>query len=217
LNKFHKALSYLNKVLKINSTYVSAIVDKGAIFVDVLKQNKKGILLFKKALKMEPQHTVALHNMGVAYINLSKFKTAIKYLKMVLDVDPNHVDALSKIGMTYGAKLRRYKKGISYLDKCVIKQPRNPRFLKLRAVLLMRQKQYAKAESDLNRALHETPNDVEVLYDKSCLMSLKGDHDNAILLLTNVIDKNPTYKELARDDDDFNNLKYDPRFLQLIS
>ena len=64
--------------------------------------------------------------------------------------------------------------------------------------------------------LAERPDDPRVLYDLACFESLAGRADDSLGHLRRSIELDPEYRDYARDDEDFDPIRADPRFGALL-
>jgi tetratricopeptide (TPR) repeat protein len=64
--------------------------------------------------------------------------------------------------------------------------------------------------------LAERPDDPRVLYDLACFESLAGRADDSLGHLRRSIELDPEYRGYARDDEDFDPIRADPRFGALL-
>jgi hypothetical protein len=68
-----------------------------------------------------------------------------------------------------------------------------------------------------NRGLEVYPGNAHLLYNVACMQSLLGHDEAALTALAGSVSKWDRYKEQARKDDDFEPLREDPRFLELVA
>ena len=77
-------------------------------------------------------------------------------------------------------------------------------------------KEYDKAHQALVQAHEESPNDSAVLFNLACAESLLGRTDDAIGHLQQSIANEERFRDLARTDTDFDPIRDDPRFKELV-
>ena len=74
-----------------------------------------------------------------------------------------------------------------------------------------------EAIASYDRALQIKPDLHEAWYNKACAYSLQNNIELALENLQKAIQINPEkYRELAKTDSDFENIRHDPRFQALI-
>lgn len=78
-------------------------------------------------------------------------------------------------------------------------------------------KEYDKAHDALMQAHEEFPDDAAVFFNLACAESLLGRADDAIGHLEQSIAHEERFRELARTDSDFDAIREDPRFKDLVA
>ncbi len=68
----------------------------------------------------------------------------------------------------------------------------------------------------LDQAIHERPNLARFLYARACAFALKGSTENAISDLRQAIDAEPTTRFNAVNDPDFEKIREEPAFIDII-
>jgi quercetin dioxygenase-like cupin family protein len=76
--------------------------------------------------------------------------------------------------------------------------------------------EYEKAHEVLSEVIHEDPTDATVLFNLACAESLLGRTDDAIGHLEQSIANDESFRELARTDTDFDPIRDEPRFRELV-
>ncbi len=89
--------------------------------------------------------------------------------------------------------------------------------MNLKWMVLSRQGDQEKAISICNEILALEPKAEFALYNRACFESRLGKLDDALADLGKAIELNPTLLQRALDEDDFHNLRGDPKFKQLVS
>ena len=76
--------------------------------------------------------------------------------------------------------------------------------------------EYDKAHAVLSEELERYPDDPGLLFNLACAESLLGRPDDAVAHLRTAIDQEDRFRELARQDSDFDSIRDDPRFSELV-
>ena len=82
---------------------------------------------------------------------------------------------------------------------------------------LYEEKDYEGAHSVLERALAADPDNANTLYNIACIESLLGRADEALERLEGALERRPSMAELAERDSDFDHVRNDPRFADLVA
>lgn len=75
---------------------------------------------------------------------------------------------------------------------------------------------YAEAADVLRKGLAERPELVGLHYNLACFAALAGETDEAFEHLERAIDDSPGIRDFARQDPDFDPVRDDPRFVELV-
>jgi len=215
LGKLEEAITWFDKALEINPKHVSALSNKG-VALDKLGKHEEAITWFDKALEIDPKHVYALNNKGVVLHKMGKHEEAIVWYDKALDIDPEHVDALYNKGLALG-NLGKYEEAIVWYDKALDIDPKHVDVLYNKGTALVNLGKYEEAIVWYDKALDIDPEHVDALYNKSCLYALKGNTEESLHLLEKTIVLDQSYKEIAKEDKDFLNLREDKRFKKLVN
>jgi hypothetical protein len=77
--------------------------------------------------------------------------------------------------------------------------------------------EHEKAKEVLTKSLGKYEDNAGILYNLACAEALLGDADAALGHLKSALEAHPDYKEAAREDPDFELIRSDPRFSELVS
>tara|TARA_B100000686_G_C16766636_1_gene962272 strand:- start:1015 stop:2388 length:1374 start_codon:yes stop_codon:yes gene_type:complete len=115
------ALEFFNKVLEMDSSFVSAYYDS-AIAYRNLGMIDRAIDAYEKALEIFPKFPAALSNLGGQYFRSGSLDKAVENFQKAIDAFPNFIEALSNLGAVLN-KLKRYKEALPHLEKSVRLNP----------------------------------------------------------------------------------------------
>jgi predicted Zn-dependent protease len=76
----------------------------------------------------------------------------------------------------------------------------------------MREGNYAKARAIIEEGLKAKPDDPPLLYTLACAEARDGARDEALEHLREAVIAMPSLRENAREDEDFDSIRDDPRF-----
>jgi len=152
---------------------------------------------------------------GNYYYNQGKYSEALATYNWALEIEPNDPDALHNRGSIYN-DLERYEEALADFNRSLELRPDNhPATLNNRGITYMGLERHEEALADLNRSLELRPDNPRTFYNLACLFSLWGKTDEALDYLEKAIKGNEKYREKAKTDKDFDNIRDDPRFKKL--
>ncbi|KAE8581031.1 hypothetical protein XENTR_v10024640 [Xenopus tropicalis] len=160
-----EALSMLRNVSPEQPYFVQAKEKMAEIYLKHRKDKKLYVSCYRDLVdKLPSSHTYLL--LGDAYMNIQEPEKAIEIYEQALKKNPKDGTLASKIGKAL-IKTHNYSKAISYYEAALKSGQQS--FLRYDlAELLLRLKQYDKAEKVLQQALdHEAVNELSSLMDDS--------------------------------------------------
>ncbi len=140
---------------------------------------------------------------------LKKITAEVKALPPSLSV----YDLLAQGNAYYYAE--QYEDAKDIYDRILNLNPNDPATLNNRGLVYAKLERYEEALADFNRSLELNPDHPSTLYNLACLSSLKGKADDVLTWLEKAIKGDEKYREKAKTDKDFNNIRENPRFKKL--
>lgn len=171
--------------------------------------------IYDTLLKLNPNDPAALNNRGIICDKQERYEEALANYNQSLELRPDDPDTITNRGVTY-RHLKRYDKALADYNRSLELRPDDPNTLHNRGIIYSHLKRYDEALADFNHSLELKPDDPAILYDLACLFSLWGKTDNVLAYLEKAIEKAEKYREMAKTDEDFGNIREDPRFKILI-
>ena len=167
------------------------------------------------AIELEPDNPAALNNRGVTYARLERYDEALADYNRALELKPDYTDALYNRGTAY-IRLERYDEALADYNRALELKPDYTDALCNRGTAYVKLERYDEALADFNLALELRPDDPDTLYNLACALSLQGETDDVLANLEKAISRDKEYREAAKTDTDFDNIRDDPRFEKLI-
>lgn len=96
-----EAMNLIDNYLAINPPSAYTYNLKGRIFGMGMNQLDSSIVYFNKAIEMDPQHSSALENLGVAYAFKREYETSIRHLLQAHEFAPENIDIIQNIIRVY--------------------------------------------------------------------------------------------------------------------
>jgi tetratricopeptide (TPR) repeat protein len=139
---------------------------------------------------------------------------ALKDLETLIKIQPD--DALNYIlqGQVLLA-MEEYEEAFIAFDRANSLDPERPDVWEMKAFALVGAGKFEDALDAINKGLELNPNNPSTVYNRACIYSLNGDKTNALTDLEKAISLNPSFKEYARQDEDFKSLYDDEDFKKL--
>ena len=215
LGQYDEAINLFDKALDINPEYYKALNNKGNALVD-LGRYDEAIENYDETLKIKPDFHDALYNKGNALTAIGQHDEAITSYDEALTIRPDDYEAHNGKGSAL-ARLERYDEAIISFDESLTIKPDYSRALLNKGTALVYLERYSEALASFDKALMFEPNNHEALLNKAWLYSLQGNTNDALNFLEEAIILNDDYRNLAKNDIAFDNIRQDPRFQELIN
>lgn len=121
------------------------------------KYHKQSLLLYKKALEINPQYLRAIFNIGIVLSYLKLYDSAIDAYKNLLTIKPFYIDALLQKGINL-YKLSRYNEALSDFDLVIQHRPNQPVAWFYKSLTLKQLNQLDEALKSYQEAIRLRPN-----------------------------------------------------------
>ena len=149
---------------------------------------------FEQALKLSPNHIVALDNLGNAYRQLHRWSEAHQVLEKAVSLSPEDPDAAYSLGMVF-AQTNDTEHAFQYLQRALQYRPAYPEALNNLGILYLRTDQQARAIASFRESIRVAP-----VFDQSYLnlarvLVLQGDHAQATAVLLELLKQHPGHAE----------------------
>lgn len=167
------------------------------------------------SLELKPDDPGTLNNRGLTYRLLGRYNQSLADLSRFLELQPDDPATFMNRSNTY-AEMRRYDEALADVNRSLELRPDYSDTLNSRAIIYKELERYDEALADFNHALELKPDDPSPIYNLACLFSVQQKIDDALAYLERAISKDEKYREMAKTDKDFDNIRDDPRFKKLI-
>jgi tetratricopeptide (TPR) repeat protein len=176
----------------------------------------EAIEAYRKIFELQPSDAQAWHSVGVGLGTLEQYSEADAALRKAAELQPNDAVVAFHLGViktevgSYAEAKHFYKKAI-YLNPSYVEAWDSLGLLLHRKFL-----DYTGAINSYNKAIELKP-EASTWFNRACALSLLGENDRAIEDLQRAIELDPKFREQAKTDSDFDAIRNDDRFNQLLA
>jgi tetratricopeptide (TPR) repeat protein len=157
-------------------------------------QLEEAVSDYKMGIALLPNRTEAYKNLAFTYSQLEETDLSIETYKKAIQIDPNDLELKYNLGMTY-YKAQNYEEAVLYFQEVIDKGDRTIKgytdsmiHLAFSYDLLQ---QPDKAMDIYKKALEETPNDKDLLFNLGRLYINREEYGKAIEILMKVLELDP--------------------------
>src|SRR4029077_19964820 len=150
----------------------------------------EAIGLFEKALAINPEHAVALQNLGNAYRQKKDWDAARKTLQHALALNPDDAEANYGLGMVY-AQLNDTGQAYEYLQKAISARPAYPEALNNLGILYLRTGRPEAAKKSFAESIRVEPGSEQAYLNLARVYAIEGDKARARATLQELLKVHP--------------------------
>jgi len=155
---------------------------------------------FRKALEINPDHAVALQNLGNAYRQKKDWDAAKRTLERALALNPEDAEANYGLGMVY-AQLNDTGRAYEYLQKALVARPAYPEALNNLGILYLRTGRSEEAKKSFAESIRVAPGFDQAYLNLARVYAIEGNKAKARATLEGLLKVHPEQvqarKELA--------------------
>jgi len=150
----------------------------------------EAIQQFQQALQLDPDHFIALENLGNAFRQAKRWDDAKSTLQHALALNPESAEANYAMGMVY-AQTNDEDRAFEYLQKAIAEKPAYPEALNNLGVLYLRKRQPTDAENSFKEAIRVAPTFEQSYFNLARLYAIEGNNAAARQILTDLLKRHP--------------------------
>jgi len=156
----------------------------------------EAIPYFQEALRLSPDHLIALDNLGNAYRQLKQWDEAGKVLERAVAVGPQDAEANYSLGMVF-AQLDDSDRAYEYLQRALKVRPAYPEALNNLGVLYLRTRRRDEAVASFEKCIRVAPAFDQSYVNLARVYVMEGAPDKARAVLQELLKQHPDH-ELAQ-------------------
>lgn len=150
----------------------------------------EAIPYFQEALRLSPDHLIALDNLGNAYRQQQKWDEALKVLERAVAVGPQDAEANYSLGMVF-AQMDDSDRAYEYLQRALKFRPVYPEALNNLGVLYLRTKRRNEAVASFEECIRVAPTFDQSYLNLARVYSVEGAPDKARVVLLDLLKQHP--------------------------
>lgn len=149
------------------------------------------------------------------YFMLGMYKDALAEIEKILAIESNEQKAQYLRGIVL-IQLKKFDIAEAQFNNLILINPDNPDLYVHLAYILRRMRGLDAAIIAIKNALRLNPGMPIANYNLACYYSMKNDIENSLKYLKKAVELDTAYALAARDDEDFELIRSDSRFKELI-
>jgi len=215
LGRIEEALASYDQALEIKPDYPEAWYNRGNALRN-LGRIEEAIASYEQALKIKSDYYDAWNNRGIALDNLGRLEEAIASYDNALEIKPDYPDAWNNRGIAL-RQLGRLEEAITSFDEALKIKPDVHQAWYNRGNALRNLGRLEEAIAFYDQALEIKPDLHQAWYNKARVYALQENIRLAIKNLQQAINLDSKYLEMAKTDTNFDKIRNDSRFINLLN
>ena len=185
-------ISLFEHTVKVTKDNFKAQMNLGTAIASV--DLDKAIFHYKEALKIKPDYTAALYNLGNVLVEKNQIDEAVSYYLKALQIKPDYFDALNNLGIAL-AKIGDYDQAVTYFKRVLKIDPQKTDARINLANVLFLQLKPVEAISQYRKILQTDSENADVHYNLACVLSSQKKYDEAVLHYKETLRIDPAYSK----------------------
>jgi tetratricopeptide (TPR) repeat protein len=199
--KRKEAREYFERAIKSSADYPATLPNAWnnlGILAAQEGNTDKAIGYFLKALEIQPDHAVALQNLGNAYRQKKDWDAARKTLEHALALNPDDADANYGLGMVY-AQLNDTPRAYEFLQKALAARPAYPEALNNLGILYLRTGRSEAAKKSFAESIRVAPGFEQSYLNLARVYAIEGDKAQARATLLELLKVHPEQAQARKE------------------
>ncbi|WP_287967774.1 tetratricopeptide repeat protein [Microcystis sp. LE19-55.1A] len=222
LGRYEEALSAYEEAIRLKPDYDYAWNGKGNQLAN-LGRYEEALSAYEEAIRLKPDYETAWFCKGSQLGNLERYEEAIAAYDEAIKLKADYIEAifnkamlLKELGHQDIAN-QQFHLIVETCQQYKNKDNQTIDFWNVYAASLTCLGQYEEVEQILQKALAINPNHPNTNYNLACYYAIQDNIPLAVEYLAKAIQLRPSDREQAKKDSDFDKIRQDPRFIELIS
>ena len=157
----------------------------------------EAIPYFQEALKLSPDHLIALDNLGNAYRQQKQWDDARKTLERAVAAGPRDPEANYSLGMVF-AQLNDPERAYDYLQRALTLRPAYPEALNNLGILYLRTERREQAVASFEQCIRVAPAFDQSYLNLARVYALEGAPDKARAVLLDLLKQHPDHPQAQK-------------------
>ena len=179
------------------------------------KQDKleEAVGAYQEAIRLNPDDAVFHYNLGIAFRKQDKLEEAVAAYQEAIRLNPDDADFHHNLGIAYRLQGKLEEAVATFQEVIRLGHDQTLPRLNIGAILIKMGKNN-EAEAEFAKIRGSISKESE--YTRACFEALSGDPVKAFDLLESAIEKGEVSKEWVLQDPDWDDLREDPRFKDIL-
>jgi tetratricopeptide (TPR) repeat protein len=198
--KTAEARESFERALKLRASYPDTLANSwNNLGLLAAREGRTGeaVGYFQKALKLSPDHRIALDNLGGAYRQLKRWDEARKTYERALEVNPNDAEANYGVGMVF-AQNDDTEQAFNSLQRALQLRPVYPEALNNLGILYLRTHRRDEAVSSFEECIRVAPAFDQAYLNLARVYAIEDTPEKARAVLLELLKQHPGHEQALK-------------------
>jgi tetratricopeptide (TPR) repeat protein len=198
--KTNEARESFERAIKLHASYPDTLPNAWnnlGLLATREGRTAEAIPYFQEALRLSPDHLIALDNLGNAYRQQQQWDQARKVLERAVAVGPEDPEANYSLGMVF-AQMDDSDRAYEYLRRALKLRPAYPEALNNLGVLYLRTQRRDEAVASFEECIRVAPAFDQSYLNLARVYSLEGAPDKAREVLLALLKRHPDHEQAKK-------------------
>ena len=190
-----EARKCFERALKMRATYPGTLANSWnnlGLLAGREGRTADAIGYFQEALRLSPDHLIALNNLGSAYRQQKQWDDARTTYERGLALSPNDADANYGLGMVFAQK-DDSEHALDFLQRALKARPAYPEALNNLGILYLRTQRREQAVASFEESIRVAPDFDQAYLNLARLHAVEGDREQARAFLQELLKRHPNH------------------------
>ena len=201
LQKNAEARDCFERALKLHASYPGTLPNcwnNLGILAARAGDPDTAIQYFQHTLQIDPEHTIALQNLGSAYRQKKDWPQAKSALERALALNPDDPEANYGLGMVY-AQQNDSEHAYDYLQRAIQLRPTYPEALNNLGILYLRTQRPTEAIKSFQQCISAAPAYDQAYLNLARVYAIEGDREKAKSVLQQLLKQRPDHPQANQE------------------
>jgi tetratricopeptide (TPR) repeat protein/peroxiredoxin len=197
LQKTAEARESFERTIKLHASYPDTLANAWnnlGLLATRESRTDEAIRCFQQAVRLSPDHVIALKNLGNAYRLLKNWDEARKTFERALEVSPADAEANYGLGMVF-AQANDTTHAYEYLQRALHSRPAYPEALNNLGILYLRTQRRDEAVASFEECIRVAPGFDQSYLNLARVYSVEGAPDKARSILLELLKQHPDHAQ----------------------
>ena len=195
LQKTAEARKSFERAVKLPASYPDTLANAwNNLGLLATRENRtdQAVRCFEEAVRLSPDHLIALNNLGNAYRLLKNWDAARKTFERALEINPTDPEANYGLGMVF-AQVNKTEGAYEFLQRALKSRPAYPEALNNLGILYLRTQRRDEAVASFEECIRIAPAFDQSYLNLARVYSVEGAPDKARSVLLELLKQHPDH------------------------